>query len=312
MSEEDGGKVEGKCVLPPDHPLPADKLGRYSPERDFDAEQDIANYVAGQARAEEVQHVERVKTEYVMGEAYEIWDVTTAEDRWWVITNPTNLYSQRHFPSLDYTLSFHVGLMMRLQSLQERAGDGELTPFDEVFRRQNQARHLLERAVEAEDFQAVGMQLRECLISLIGVMRRRVELPRGERPQEANVTGWSTILMDHLCPGEPNKELRQYLKTTTEKAWQLVNWLTHHRNARKTAAVIAAEAVDAIVLHHIRLLSRERTDRIEQCPLCQSRNIRSHFDVGIEPDGAYYETCGACHWSSHPGYPEGEAVEPPA
>ncbi len=52
-------------------------------------------------RSEQVKHVERVKTEHVMGERYEIWDVTTDKGRWWVLTNVTNLYSQTLFPSLD-------------------------------------------------------------------------------------------------------------------------------------------------------------------------------------------------------------------
>jgi hypothetical protein len=56
-----------ECTLPPDHPLPPDQLGRYSPERDYFAEKDIADYVLSQARDETVQNVERVKTEYVMG-----------------------------------------------------------------------------------------------------------------------------------------------------------------------------------------------------------------------------------------------------
>ena len=34
----------------------------------------------------------------------------TTKGRWWVITNPTNLYSQELFPSLDYAISFHVGV----------------------------------------------------------------------------------------------------------------------------------------------------------------------------------------------------------
>ena len=102
-----------------------------------------------------------------MGDPYEVWDIHTDKDRWWVITNPTNLYSQKHFPSLDYTLSFHVGLMMRVRSRSEREGEPEPTPFDEVLRRMQQASDLLDRAVEAVDFQAVGMQLRECLISLV-------------------------------------------------------------------------------------------------------------------------------------------------
>jgi len=40
-------KVDGDCTLAPDHPLPADQLGRYSPERDFYAEKEIAEYVEG-------------------------------------------------------------------------------------------------------------------------------------------------------------------------------------------------------------------------------------------------------------------------
>lgn len=158
MKEKDKAAPEGECVMPPDHPVPADMLGKFTLDHDPAAEQDIANYVHGQARDETVQHVERVKTEFVMGTPYEIWDVTTDKERWWVITNVTNLYSQRHFPSLDYTLSFHIGLMMRIQSRELREGDGEVTPFDEVLRRQRQAADLLERAVEAEHFQSVGMQ----------------------------------------------------------------------------------------------------------------------------------------------------------
>ena len=47
----------------------------------------------------------------------------------------TNLYSQKHFPSLDYTLSFHIGLMMRLKSRSDRVSASDPSPFDEVLRR---------------------------------------------------------------------------------------------------------------------------------------------------------------------------------
>ena len=228
-------KDERDCTLPPDHPLPADQLGRYSPERDFFAENRIAEYVKGQAHGEEtVQNVERVKTEYVMGAPYEIWDVSTDKDRWWVITNPTNLYSQKHFPSLDYTFSFHVGLMMRVMSRSAKEGEGEASPFDEVIRRQAQAADRLEKAIGAVDFQAVGMQLRECLISLVNAARRRVELDENdELPKDADVVGWNRALMGKVCPGERSAELRSYMNALVEKAWPLVNWLTHHRNANK-------------------------------------------------------------------------------
>ena len=48
-------------------------------------------YVESEAKGESVKHVEKVKEEIVIGGVYEIWDVTTDQDRWWVITNLTNL-----------------------------------------------------------------------------------------------------------------------------------------------------------------------------------------------------------------------------
>lgn len=297
-------KENGDCTFPPDQTLPADQLGRYSPERDYFVETDIADYVHSQAHDETVHNVEKVKVEYVWGEAYECFDVVTDKNRWWVITNGTNLYSQKHFPSLDYTLSFHIGLTARVLSRSAKGSAGEReTPFDEVFRRQAQATDRLETAVEAVDFQAVGMQLRECLISLTAAVRRRIEFSDdGLHPKDADVVGWNRVLLGKLVPGEKNDELRNYMKAIVEKAWPLVNWLTHHRNANKTAALISVDSVDTIVRHYVNLLSRERVDRVDQCPRCASRNIRIFYDIDIAPDGAYFESCGECDWNNHPGY----------
>lgn len=294
------GDTLDECTIP-SHPVPAEELARYSPTRDPHSEQDIARYVELEAADETVQHVERIKTEIVLGEPYEIWDVTTDKDRWWVITNLTNLYSQRHFPSLDYTLSFHIGLMMRLHSRPDGADGADPTPFDEVFRRQEQAKNRHDGAIEAEDYQAVGMQLRECLISLVAALRRRVEIGADiERPQDANFVAWSEPLVGHLCGGKSNEELRHYLKNTAKAAWQLVNWVTHDRAANKMASLVAIYASDMVVASFLQILQREKTDRTEECPICKSRNIRTHFDVSIGPDGDYYLTCGACNWTSHP------------
>jgi hypothetical protein len=276
VTPEDTDKPQtvDECVVH-DHPIPPELLGRYSPDRDPDSEQDIARYVEIEADDEAVQHVELIKTEYVLGDAYEVWDVTTDKGRWWVVSNPTNLYSQRHFPSLDYTLSFHVGLMARVRSRREGPDSLQPDPFDEVLRRQNQAQERFERAIEAVDFQAVGMQLRECLISLIAVMQRRAQLPHEiERPQAANFVVWSGLVLDHLCAGNKNEKLRQFMKITSEKTWQLVNWITHDRNANKTATYIAMHAVDTLIGHNVFLLMRESTDQTEQCPICSSRKVR--------------------------------------
>lgn len=282
--------------------LPQENPGRYSPVRDPDSEADIARYVELEANDETVTHVEQIKREIVLGDVYEIWDVMTDKNRWWVITNLTNLYSQKHFPSLDYTLSFHIGLMMRLRSRPEGPESSDPSPFDEVFRRQEQAKARFDAAVEPEDYQAVGMQLRECLLSLAAALRRRVEIDNAvDRPQDANFIAWSELLMNTLCPGASNKEIRQYLKGIAKDSWQFVNWLTHHRNADATACSIGIHGCDTVVGHFIQILERAKTSAIQICPLCSSRKIRTHFDPGISPDGDYYMSCGVCRWSSHPG-----------
>lgn len=288
------------CITP-DHPVPARELSKYAVDNDPPSENDIADYVHAEARDEKVQHVERIKQEVVLGDKYEVWDVITDKDRWWVIRPLTNLYSQRHFPSLDYTLSFHIGLMMRIRSRPNTADSDDPSPFDEVFRRQEQAKHRNDTAVEAEDYQAVGMQLRECLISLIGALRRRTTIhSEVERPQDSNFIAWSELLMDQLCGGSSNKELRQHLKNTARETWQLVNWLTHDRNANDAASTIAIHSCDTVVGNFVQMLMRERTANTHECPLCKSRNVRTHFDISIEPDGDYYMTCGVCNWSNHP------------
>lgn len=294
--------TEGDCVLPPDHPVPAEHLHRYSVERDPFAEQDIADYVQSQARDESVSHVERVKREVVLGDPYEIWDVTTDQGRWWVITNPTNLYSQQHFPSLDYTLSFHVGLMARIRSRSGSPDGNQQTPFDEVLRRLEQAEERFGHAIEVEDLQAIGMLLREGLISLTTAVHRRVPLPEGvETPQVANFTAWADALLNVLCGGGSNERLRQYLKSHAKETWQLVNWLTHSRSADKVSTEIAIHACAATLRTFIQLLERERTGGKEECPSCRSRNIRTFFDIDIPPDGDYFLSCGACDWHNHPG-----------
>lgn len=297
---DDSQQKDEVCVIHA-HPVPPEELGRYSVERDQHSERDIANYVEGQAPDETIQHVERIKKEVVVGDIYEVWDVKTDKDRWWVITNLTNLYSQKHFPSLDYTLSFHVGLMMRLRSRSEGADASDPSPFDEVLRRMDQAKHRHDTAVEAEYFQSVGMLLRESLISLIGALRRRTELPFDiEHPQDANFISWSEILMNHLCGGGSNKELRQHLKNIAKECWQLANWLTHTRNANKTASSIAIHSCQTIIGHSLQILERSRIDKKGECPICKSRDLRTHFDIEIQPDGEYYMSCGVCEWSDHP------------
>lgn len=295
------------------HPIPADEAQRYSPARDYDSEQDIARYVEIEASDETVLSAEKIRTDIVMGQRYDLWEVATDKNRWWVITNITNLYSQRHFPSLDYTLSFHIGLMARLMSRSKKVDEAEPDPFDEVSRRWDQAVERSESAIEIEEFQAVGMLLRECLLSLSEALRRLLpEAIPEQEPKAGDFKGWANLFFDHLCPGRGQKELRSYLKNIAEKTWALVSWLTHERSANRVFTSISTQAVDTLLGHIMQLAYKKKGGNLEACPNCVSRDVRNHYDISIPPDGAAYSTCGRCGWTDHPDAEDRAARNPAA
>ena len=53
--------------------------------------------------------------------------------------------------------------------------------------------------------------------------------------------------------------------------------------------------------HFIQVLEGGRADQVGKCPVCKSRDIRTHYDIAIPPDGDYYASCGVCDWTDHPG-----------
>lgn len=95
------GSSRGGCTVPP--PPLKHILSSYTMSNPI-SERAISDYFETQARDEKVQHAERIMSEHVGGNDYDCWDVHTDKDRYWVITSPTNFYSQHYFPSLDYTL----------------------------------------------------------------------------------------------------------------------------------------------------------------------------------------------------------------
>jgi hypothetical protein len=180
----------GDHVIPP--AIPIDALLSLVFERDEKSAEEIAAYVEGQSRGETVTHAEKVLTQKVLGRKYECWDVRTDKSRLWVITSPTNLYDQKLFPSLDYTLSFHIGLMARVMARHEpSAGVLEQITMPAAWRKWEQAGQALDEAEEPEDFQTVGMRCRECLVAMVHALKLPAMVPANtESPQKSNVVEW--------------------------------------------------------------------------------------------------------------------------
>jgi len=241
-------KENGECVIP--GAMPVEALADYVINAGGDDESDsIRSYVEWQAPDETVRHLEKVASESIFGQQMGAWDVRTNKNRWWVITNPTNLYSQKLFPSLDYTLSFHVGVTTRM--MQSEMSEEQMDAHNQINQLWNKlarARATLFSAQKAEDFQSVGMKCRECLLFFVQSLGQTEMVPQGqEAPQQGNFIGWCELIADHLAPGGSNERLRSYMKVVSKSTWQLVNWLTHAQNAGKFDGSIATEATETVL-----------------------------------------------------------------
>ncbi len=221
----------------------------HSPEHERRA---IVEYWESQSSPDEhVEHAEKVHTESLRGgQKYDIWDVHATDGRWWVITKPTNLYLQEQFPSMDFALSFHIGLGHRVVFGEKRTHetDEQRDRVSTAFRRLEQADDALSAASEAEEFQAVGMRCRECLLAFIREATTDDMVPEGEEvPKRGAFIQWSGLLASAIASGPSASRLRGYLKNVAKSTWELVSWLTHAENATRLDGELAVEATGHVL-----------------------------------------------------------------
>jgi hypothetical protein len=258
----------------------------------------VREYVELEAQ-ETVTFLEKLKTETVFGRKMDAWNVHTDKNQWWVITAPTNLYSQKDFPSLDYTISFHVGLMARVAARQAREPEDEQADrLAAVWRRWSQAAEALDDAEEAEDVQAVGMKCRECLIAMCRAIANPKMVPEGEEaPKAADVIHWTELIADYIAPGAGAKEVRSYLKTISKATWQFVNWLTHAANAVRSDGEVAVDATENILSAFGVALIRQERGIPDRCPACSSYKLTSVYEPELDTEPPYLPLCESCGWS---------------
>jgi len=252
----------------------------------------------------EVEHAEKVHTESLHGgRRYDIWDVHATDGRWWVITNPTNLYSQEQFPSMDYALSFHIGLGQRVLYGEKRlhTTDEQEDRLSTSFRRLQQADDALSKADEAEEFQAVGLRCRECLLAFIRETATDDMVPEGqERPVRGNFIGWSELLASAIASGPSSYRVRNYLRTVAKSTWELVQWLTHEQNATRLDGELAVEATGHVLTVFSYALVRYERGEPERCPVCSSYCLTSDYRPELGRGGAYVTLCESCGWEDTP------------
>jgi hypothetical protein len=262
-------RLDDDCVIP--RPVPSralrDVVLENSPPHEA---REVADYVEIEAFGERVVHLEKIASERVFQQQHDVWIVHTNKTRWWVVTNPTNLYRQKDFPSVDYLLSFHVGLIARTMSRHSRqapAPDEEQNRFAAAWRRWEQATENIDTAEEAEDFQAVGMRCRECLLEFVRAISAPEMVPPGvDAPKKADFIHWSELIADHFATGPSAADVRNCLRQMARAAWQYVNWLTHASNAVRSDADLALRATAYVLSTFGSAVVRHERGAPDRCP----------------------------------------------
>ncbi len=254
---------------------------------------------------QEVIRAEKITTERLgsSGYSYDVWDVQATNGKWWVITNPTNLYSQEEFPSMDYAISFHVGVSERVLHRESRTHETQ-EQHDRIsatFRRVQQADDALEEADEAEEFQAVGMRCRECLLTFIREVATEAMVPEGQQPpKRGDFVHWSELVAATIASGSSSSRLRSYLTTVAKSTWNLVNWLTHAENATRLDGELAVEATGHLVTVFGFALVRYERGEPKRCPTCNSYRLTSAFRPESGATRGWVTLCNSCGWEDAP------------
>ena len=282
----------------------------------------VTSYFDGQAPDLKVKFIQKVYSENLLGHCHDVWDVHTDQDRWWVITNPSNLYSQEQFPNMDLALTFHVGLCLRIpRSEKQKLSELPLEPFAQCYRYLSEASEALGQAEEVLDYQSIGMRCREALLAFAEAAQTVLPWTSTDpKPKQADLRAWA----DHICTvtmvGDSHKERRHLFKNQLESAWSFANWLTHAKGSKwydAEAAVATTENAIGLctssVIRHMRGVP-------ETCPACGSHRLSPERGFRIDLPDIEWErpTCTKCDWTGElvpihnvPEPPEGTDRTPP-
>lgn len=235
---------------------------------------EITSYYLSQSPGAEVAFLQKVYSETIIGHRHDVWDVHASDGRWWVVTNPTNLYSQEQFPNMDLAVTFHMGLCLRIPRTQkQRKADVNIRPFGNVFTKLSGASDALGQAQNIADYQATGMRSREALLAFTSAAQDTAEWTEEGAPKRADFRAWSELICNVALAGSSQKDRRHLFKALLSEAWVFTNWLTHAHSATwhdAEAALSTTEHVAglaaSLVLRHIRSVP-------EQCPECGSPHL---------------------------------------
>lgn len=275
-------------------------------------ERDIRRYVEGQSRNQDdpddpdtkVTLVQKVSSYRLLGTDYDVYDVHMPKERWWVITEPTNLYSQESFPEYDVAFSFHVGLMLRVMNRDRvEIDDDKAEEVGGAWRRYEAAVTAMDSAREAEDYQGVAIKCREALLAFGREHQDADWLSNPElKPKVNDFKGWATLYAQTLSTGR----LRRYLNEIADKTWDVAVSLQHDSNATVWDAEMLLDATSHVFHMYSTAIVKVKRNPPRRCPKCSSYRVVIDGDIQVQ-DGEQgwlqVDICSAC------GYRGAESFE---
>lgn len=262
----------------------------------------VTGYMKSQAPDLTVEFVQKVYAENVLNVRHDIWDVHTNADRWWVITEPMNLYAQEQFPNMDLVLTFHIGLCLRIpRNVRQKFSDIPVEPFAACLRILQEASEAVAQAQEVADYQAIGVRCREGLLAFVDIAQTVMPwTASADPPKKADLRAWS----DHICAvvlsGDSQKQRRHY-------------WLTHTKSSNWYDAETAVSITDNAIGLCISTVIRHLRGVPEHCPSCGSQRLSPERGYDSDSPEVTWErpTCSKCGWAGEP-VPIEEVAKPHA
>jgi hypothetical protein len=263
----------------------------------------VIGYFLSQSPGTDVTFLQKVYSESIIGHRHDVWDVHASNGRWWVITNPTNLYSQAQFPNLDLAVTFHMGLCLRIpRTQQQRKSDRNVRPFGAVFTKLRESSDALGQAQNVADYQAIGMRSREALLAFVEAAQDVAEWTNEAAPKRADFCAWSELICNVALAGASQKERRHLFKSLLADAWVFANWLTHAQSATWHDAEAAHATTEHVIGLASSLLIRQIRSVPEQCPECDSPHLFPEEGWRKDLPEIAWEcpVCGDCGWAGMP------------
>ena len=265
---------------------------------------EVINYYLGQSpKGTEVKFAQKIYAESVVGHTHAVWDIHANDGRWWVITNPSNLYSQDQFPNMDLAMTFHMGLCLRIPRTDLNHTDVDrLRPFTCVLQSIADCEVALGQAHDRGAFRAIGVRCREILLAFIHAAQDACAWPEADRPQRSNFKAWVDWIFDTFLAGATNSERRRLIKTTMKEAWDYVNWLTHSHSGNWIDAEIATQVVSHAIGIGTSICVRQLRGVPDQCPVCGSHRLSPEEGMIPENPTQIFErpVCMECGWAGEP------------